>query len=69
MAAPEEREGTIKSVSEDLTEGTLNDHESGEDREFRNPARVDVNVTDEVIYVRVKTENGEDVDIVQEKKG
>lgn len=68
MAAPEERTGTIKSVSDDLESGKLQDKETGNEGEFKNPALVDVKVSDEVIYVLVKTENGKDVRIVQEKK-
>lgn len=49
----EERDGRILSVSNNGDEGELRNLETGEEREFKNPANVDVEVGDEVIYVLV----------------
>ncbi len=67
--ANEEREGTIQSINDDSTGGKLKDRETGEERQFDNPARVDVRVGDDVIYVNIDTQEGKDVNIIKKKKG
>lgn len=64
---PEERTGTVLTVSPDGETGTLRAHETGEDREFKNPAQVSVQVGDDVIYVTVEAANGTEVNIIKEQ--
>ena len=60
----EEREGTIT----DVAAMKLRDHSTETERNFTNPASVDVIVNDAVVFVHVIAGNGNEINIVKKKK-